>query len=327
MNGGSPMLSNRLMSFFNQFVNEICADESAPKSTSKLTSRLTSQLTSKTVSQSAAQTADTERHSLKALLDKTVLNKTVPEETRLEPEMAEESVGETVASIVRNMFVGLAVGGAAIYALVLRPKMLSWGATVDEKTLPLPGDELVPEPRHVWTRALTIQAPRAAVWPWLVQMGQGRGGLYSYDRLENLIGCDIHSVDHIVPELQDLGVGDEIRLVRPDYPVDLALTVARLESETALVLRAKDDMATALAAGLPYISWAFVLRAIPEGATRLIVRTRATYVPTFSSLFWNRYFLEPIQFIMERKMMLGIQERAERVVEAHRFDAHSIETG
>ena len=85
-----------------------------------------------------------------------------------------------------------------------------WGATEVELTKNLPGDALVPSPRLAYTRAISINASAASVWPWLVQMGQGRGGLYSYDGLENLIGCDIHSADHILPEHQNLQVGDQI---------------------------------------------------------------------------------------------------------------------
>lgn len=219
---------------------------------------------------------------------------------------------QTVAEILGSILLGLLAGGAAIYALLLRPRMLVWGTTAAEQTAPLPGDEIVPSPGHVWTRAITISAPPAAVWPWLVQMGQGRGGLYSYDWLENLLGCDIHSADAIVPAWQNLAVGDEVRLVKPDYAVDLALNVAELIPERALVLRAKGDEAAARAAGLPYISWAFVLQPTPEGTTRLVVRTRSTYASTAASLMFNRYVLEPVQFIMERKMMLGIKQRVEK---------------
>lgn len=94
-----------------------------------------------------------------------------------------------------------ALGAVQVAAMLLTAPLSRlwynrWGATAEECEKALPGDELVPHPRIASTRAITIQAPPAAVWPWLVQMGQGRGGLYSYDGLENLIGCDIHSADH-----------------------------------------------------------------------------------------------------------------------------------
>ncbi len=198
-----------------------------------------------------------------------------------------------------------------LYIQVIRPAMLGWGASPAERAAPLPGDDIVTTPRNVWTRAVTIAAPPAAVWPWLVQMGQGRGGLYSYDWLENLVGCDIHSVDRIIPELQNLAVGDPVRLVREGYAVDLTLEAAEIVPQEALVLAAPDTREEALAAGLAYLSWAFVLHPTPDGGTRLIVRTRSDFTPTFAGRLVNQVMLEPIQFLMERKMMLGIKARAE----------------
>lgn len=86
-----------------------------------------------------------------------------------------------------------------LYVLVARPRINHWGATDQEHQATWPGDQLVAQPNFVWTNAITIHAPAAQVWPWLVQLGQGRGGLYSYDWLENLIGCDVHSTDRILP--------------------------------------------------------------------------------------------------------------------------------
>ena len=116
----------------------------------------------------------------------------------------------------------------------------------------LPGDELLPRADRTTTRAITIAAPPHEVWPWLAQMGQGRGGLYSYDFLENLIGCDIHSADHIVEEWQHVTVGDPFRL----HP-DVALDVVVVEPNHALVVRGGVPMGDAAP---PYdFTWAFVL--------------------------------------------------------------------
>src|SRR5215212_4605652 len=110
------------------------------------------------------------------------------------------------------------LSGAAQMALhialgpVLHRWRTRWGATPDECRRRLPGDELVPAPDWSYTHAITIDAPRSAVWPWLVQLGQGRGGFYSYEGLENLIGCDIHNVGEIRPELQRLRVDDQVRM-------------------------------------------------------------------------------------------------------------------
>ena len=106
-----------------------------------------------------------------------------------------------------------AVGvAAATYILFARPWHLRWGANAHECGMSLPGDDLIVSPDLTATRAITVRASADQVWPWIVQLGQGRGGFYSYDFLENLAGCDIHSADHIVPGWQDVGVGDEVRL-------------------------------------------------------------------------------------------------------------------
>ncbi|MCI0398907.1 MAG: hypothetical protein L0332_29510 [Chloroflexi bacterium] len=208
----------------------------------------------------------------------------------------------------------IAMAGAAAsatYLFTLRPWLLHWGATEEEGQMPLPGDHLVPQPRYISTRAITIQTPPVVVWPWLVQMGQGRAGLYSYDWLENLAGCDIHSADRIIPELQTLQVGDVVRLI-PEGRGPLYFEVAILQPYRALVLRSPGDPAANLAAGFPSVAWAFVLEKRDEHTTRLLVRFRSDYRPGLLSTLGNQVLLEPIQFIMERKMLLGIKERAER---------------
>lgn len=122
----------------------------------------------------------------------------------------------------------------ALYVVVARPRINQWGATKQEHQATWPGDQLVAQPSFVWTNAITIHASAAQVWPWLVQLGQGRGGLYSYDWLENLIGCDVHSSDRILPGFQhSLQVGD--RVIRMARYVPCA-PVALLGRERALVL-------------------------------------------------------------------------------------------
>ena len=113
---------------------------------------------------------------------------------------------------------GLTVAAAAVsYPWLFRRTCLTWGATPEEVTGELPGDDLLPNPDILTTRAITIDAPPAAVWPWLVQMGSGRGGAYTYDWIENLFGLDMHSADEILPQFQDLKVGDELPL-GPEAP-------------------------------------------------------------------------------------------------------------
>lgn len=209
-------------------------------------------------------------------------------------------------------FLGASLALPLGYALLVRPWMLHWGATWEERRSTLPGDDIVEHPRAGQTRAITIRRPPADVWPWLVQLGQGRGGLYSYDWLENLFGCDIHSVDKIVPELQHLDVGDEVRLVPQDYPVPLHFAVAEVQPERVLVLRGPGDRDQAFRAGLPYPTWALVLADGGDGTTRLVSRWRTDFKPTPTGLLMNKYALEPVSFLMERKMLLGVKSRAER---------------
>lgn len=201
--------------------------------------------------------------------------------------------------------------GAGTYALALRPRFLRWGATEEESFKTLPGDDIVPMPRSTSTRAISIAADPHEVWPWLAQMGQGRGGLYSYDRLENLFGCNIHSADHIVPELQSISPGDRVRLVPDGSKVDLSFEVASVEHLGHLVLKAPGEAQDAFSQGLPYPSWAFVIEPVVPGLVRLIVRWRSDFLPTAGGYLWSKYAIEPIHFVMERKMMLGIKERAE----------------
>jgi hypothetical protein len=105
-------------------------------------------------------------------------------------------------SIIEEGLGAVAVAATIVSSPLTRSRYSKWGASADEVEMSLPGDEFVPNPVLVSTRAITIQAPVSSVWPWLVQMGQGRGGLYSYERLENMVGCDMHNADRIIPEHQ-----------------------------------------------------------------------------------------------------------------------------
>jgi hypothetical protein len=111
---------------------------------------------------------------------------------------------------------GIGVSYAAL-SLVARRWHRTWGATAEEIARTLPGDELISTSDFQTTRAIDVNADRGAVWPWLVQMGQGRGGLYTYEWVENLLGAKIHNLDYIDPELQHLAVGDHIRLTPDVY--------------------------------------------------------------------------------------------------------------
>jgi hypothetical protein len=211
--------------------------------------------------------------------------------------------------------VGALAAFGVVYYAWLRRRMLRWGATAEEVAGALPGDELVLEPRTGSTRAVTVKAPVEAVWPWIAQMGQGRGGLYSYDWLENVFGCDIHSADRVLADLQSVAVGDTIRLVREGYPVDLSFQVAHVHPPRALVLRPPHPPEETIASGMAYSTWAFVLQRSADNTTRLISRWRTDFKPSPSGYFWWKYGpIEVINFVMERKMLKGLRRRAESAV-------------
>jgi hypothetical protein len=190
---------------------------------------------------------------------------------------------------------------ASLYLILLRPKQLRWGASDEEVAGVLPGDNLVANADLTATRGITIRSP-ADVWPWIAQLGQGRGGLYSYDTLENLVGCDMHSADRIVPEWQAVQAGDQLRL----HP-EAALTVALIDPGHILVVRGGVPMGNTAP---PYdFTWAFVLKERTDGATRLLVRERYRY-----TRWWAPLLVEPVElisFVMSRKMLRGIKQRAE----------------
>lgn len=211
---------------------------------------------------------------------------------------------------------GALIAGTLAGAPVLRRRYNRWGATDEELARPMPGDELVVDPKLTYTRAITIDAPPEDVWPWLVQYGQGRGGFYSYDAVENLIGCDIHSTDEILPEHQHLAVGDLIRSGgRDTFPCWIVMQV---EPPSTLVLQ---GAGTPAEVDVPEIvdevpergyvasTWQWLLEPVDDGRrTRLIVRQGLTYSPN-QSVLWH--VIEPLNFVMERKMLLGIKARAE----------------
>jgi hypothetical protein len=183
--------------------------------------------------------------------------------------------------------------------------MSGWGATKEERERSLPGDELVPTPILQTTKALTIKGKPQAIYPWLLQLGVDRGGMYSYAWLENLLGLKVREVDHIVPELQDVNVGDFWRFTPKEYPLNPGpgLYVRELQPNRALVLcfgmENKPEEAC-------IDTWQFVLEPQTGGTTRLLLRSRMAI--TQQMAIKMTYFA---QFVMERKMLLEIRERAE----------------
>ena len=195
-----------------------------------------------------------------------------------------------------------ASGGVIAYPVLFRCWCLTWGARPGEVSMKLPGDELLPDAGLVSTRAVTIDAPPAAVWPWLVQMGSGRGGAYTYDWIENLLGLHMHSARQILSQFQNLRVGDELPL-GPGRPV---MRVEICDSERTLATRFADG------------NWVWIFALVAgDGQTRLISRNRIAarggWLPV---RLFNLLVMEPGSLIMERKMLLGIKQRVEDL--AHR---------
>ncbi|MBS2965331.1 hypothetical protein KGA66_19935 [Actinocrinis puniceicyclus] len=191
---------------------------------------------------------------------------------------------------------------AVAYPLMLRKRCLAWGATRAEQVREMPGDELMPSAALVSTRAVTIDAPAAAIWPWLAQMGPGRGGAYTYDWIENLLGLDMHSADTVLEQYQHPQVGDAQRLGEKG-PV---LRVALVEPERALVLRSDDG------------AWVWAFGLYPDGGgTRLVSRNRISQPHSNAvTKLLSVYVMEPGSLIMERKMLRGVKARAERLARA-----------
>jgi hypothetical protein len=198
----------------------------------------------------------------------------------------------------------------AIFFGLVRPWYSGWGATADEIRRSLPGDEIVSIAADQTTRAITINAPAENVWPWLAQLGRDRGGFYSYDLLENLVGCEMPTVDELRPERQRWKIGDKLWMYPENKAGGIGFATLRhfgpgrvLGFGThAFGTRAQDPETG---------SWTFVLEPIDAATARLIVRGRiAESRPTAWRMF-DRLIFEPAHFVMERRMMIGLRQLAE----------------
>jgi hypothetical protein len=200
-----------------------------------------------------------------------------------------------------KIFLVLACLAALFVAVIimLTPWMDRWGATPEELAANFPGDELVPQPASFVNRAVTIQAAPESIYPWIAQLGAGKGGMYSYSWLEtNLINCPLVNADRIHPEWQDLKVGDLVKMC-PNEPAPPPYVVAQIEPGHAVVLGHQEN-------GQWVDLWQFVILPKTDGSSRLVLRTRTM----MTGGFWD--IIHPGVFVMERGMLLGIKERAEK---------------
>jgi hypothetical protein len=192
--------------------------------------------------------------------------------------------------------------GLFVLYIPLRPWMDKWGAEAAEISASLPGDGLIANPALVTNRAVTIQATSEKIFPWLLQMGADKAGLYSYTWLEKMIAYPQTNADRIHPEWQGLKIGDPVRLC-PEGSGPLPYQAAEIIPDQALIVGHQE------ADGRWVDSWAFVLQPAGDGTTRLIARSRTT----LTGGIWD--VIHPGVFIMERGMLLGIKEQAEKLAQ------------
>ncbi len=195
---------------------------------------------------------------------------------------------------------GVLVVLGLVAVFVVRPWYMRWGASDAELGMTLTGDDLKPTYEGIYTRAITIQASPEEIYPWLAQMGQGKGGLYSIEFLENLVGLEMKNADTIHPEWQNINVGDLVRM-GPDGKAPAPYQIAQFIPNQAFIMGHPGEN------GTWFDTWQFVLQPIGASSTRLIVRSRYD--------LWHNFFdvvVEPISFMMCRSMMIGIRDRAEK---------------
>ncbi len=234
--------------------------------------------------------------------------------------------------LIRAVFlflVGAVASLALTYLFVFRPRIKAWGVDPVEAEAPLPGDDLIPEPMATETRGVTIDAPVSQVWPWLVQMGFGRAGWYSFESMDKRY----KSADAILPEFQKLepgevmpiynGGGFEVRTVDPEKGLVLFTDTAIMERQAKAAGLVTDEQ---LAEAAPKrgqfgrgsypdfsASWAFILNPTDDGQTRLVERFRVkAQGGKMPSATLMQELMSTGIVLMARKQMLGIKDRAER---------------
>lgn len=211
-----------------------------------------------------------------------------------------------------SIALGTAAAGAAAW-IAARPDAMCWGATDEEIRGPWPGDAISPNAVSQATRAITIQASAGEIWPWITQIGQDRGGFYSYTWLENLFGAKMRNADRLLPGVQERTAGDTVWMTPKErYGGKGCMKVAELEPGRAMVLVSPDDYDKVLETGrAPGGCWTFILKPLDDRTTRLILRSRGAEKETPPVRLFGRMVFDPAHFIMERKMMLEIKRLAE----------------
>lgn len=215
---------------------------------------------------------------------------------------------------------GLRLIGTLAVLYAARRYYRNWGTTKEECRMALPGDELTTAPFVQTTEAVWIDAPAAAVWPWLVQMGQDRGGIYTFETLENLVGLQYHNADEIHPEWQQLTAGDAVRLARKGWlglREGLTLQVADVIDQQSIVLRAESSR------HLCDMVWSLTVTPHLDDRCRLIVRVRTALRHPGQVLVTE--LLGPAVSFITRGILLGIKRRAQEQVQAEASAARAID--
>jgi hypothetical protein len=214
-------------------------------------------------------------------------------------------------SLVAWSIAGVTLASIGVYVRFVRPWTMRWGATDDEVARAMPGDRVVARADYVATRAITIHAPQKDVWPWLVQIGSGRAGWYSYDRLDN---GGVPSASDILPEYQSIAVDQLVPMVPGD---EIGVWVKEIEpGHRVLWWDRKGEY-----------SWEWVLDEMSPGTTRLLSRLRATYPPLLSTRTIYAAVATTGDIVMMRRCLLGIRDRAEATARARATTARAILEG
>jgi len=204
-----------------------------------------------------------------------------------------EGAGLVVCNLIATPFIG--------------QERLRWGTVGTEAGDPLPGDELVPDPKWSYTLGVSADASPEAVWPWIAQIGQGRGGFYTYETLENVAGCKIANTTEIIADHQHPAIGEDIYL----HPTAPPMRVEIVDPPNALVLLGSPaEVGAEESWGVS--TWQFVVNVDPDGGSRFLTRGRYDHSPDWKSrLAFGRFPIESITYVMSRKMMLEIKRLAE----------------
>lgn len=221
---------------------------------------------------------------------------------------------------IRVSVLALAFGAIlAVFFTCVRPWYLQWGASDAEARATLPGDEIIPSSAGQTTRAVTVDASAESVWRWVAQIGQDRGGFYSFDLLENLVGCRMPTIDILRPDKQIWRPGDKLWMYPPDRAGGVGFATLRRHVPGRALAFGTHAVGTPITAQ-ENGSWAFVVQPLDPYTTRLLFRGRGA-PRSWAGVAFDRSIFEPVHFVMERRTLVGIKQLAEGE-SRHRWENH-----